>query len=62
MKALTADSHERARRMSPEEKATRTFELIEAGFALKKAGLRARNPGASESEIDAMFADWLAHR
>lgn len=62
MDPLRREAVDRTRRMSPEERARETFALIEAGFALKLAGLRSRNPTASEAELEAMLRDWLAER
>lgn len=62
MDALRAESIERAQRTSPAEKARQTSELIDVGFALKRAGLRAKHPGSSEAELEALFAEWLAAR
>lgn len=38
------------------------LELSEAAFEIKRQNLRRENPGASEEEIDTLFAAWLRHR
>jgi hypothetical protein len=60
--SLRTDDLDRARRMSPAEKLVLAFDLMAAGIELRRAGLRARNPQASEAEIDAQLAEWLRRR
>ncbi|MFO0969090.1 MAG: hypothetical protein U0793_26345 [Gemmataceae bacterium] len=47
------------RRMTPEEKLSKTFELSEFAKALFLQGVRNRNPGASEEEIHRMYIEGL---
>ena len=61
MDALRADDIEQAIATSPAQKLRQALEMMEVGFALHRAGLRARFPEASEDEIDAMLARWLAY-
>ena len=62
MDSLRREAIERARAASPEERARQTFQLIEAGFALKRSALRARFPDANEEEIERLFREWLGRR
>jgi hypothetical protein len=48
-----------ARETSLEEKARQTFALMQAGFELKRAQLRARHPAAVPEEIERLFRAWL---
>jgi len=59
---LRSDDLDRARRMSPAEKLVLAFDLMEAGIALHRGGLQARNPQATEAEIDALLREWLLRR
>ena len=61
MDALRADDLERARVTPPAEKLRQALELMRVGFELKRTNLRTRFPGASEAEIAAIFARWLAY-
>jgi hypothetical protein len=56
---LRRDDIERARATTAEEKARQTLEMMRTGFRLKRAGLRARHPAATEGELDAMLQRWL---
>lgn len=62
MDPLRRDDIERARRMTPSEKAVLAFDLMATGIALRRAGLRARMPEATEEEVDAALARWLRRR
>jgi hypothetical protein len=62
MDILRRDDLERARRATPEEKLIQAVELMSVGIALRRAGLRARRPGASEAEIDEELRRWLEQR
>jgi hypothetical protein len=44
--------------MTPSEKASLTFDLMEAGIELYRAGLKTRSPAASEAEIEARVQAW----
>lgn len=61
MDALRADDVERASTTSPASKLRQALAMMETGFALHRAGLRARFPAATDAEIDAMFARWLSY-
>lgn len=60
MDRLRREEIEEARRTPPEVKARQALDLMCAGIDLKLAGLRARHPGATELEIDALLDAWLA--
>lgn len=60
MDALRADDLEMASTTPPDEKLRQALAMMEAGFALYRAGLRARFPDATDAELDAMFVRWLA--
>jgi len=62
MDPLRFEAVERARRATPEERARQTIDLIEAGFELKRAALRPRNPAATDAEIEVLFREWLGRR
>jgi hypothetical protein len=49
-----------SRAATPAEKLAQALELIEYGIRLKRAALRSKAADASESEIDAQLAQWLA--
>lgn len=59
MDPLRENDLERFRRMSPDERMTAVFETVNAGIRIQLAALRARRPGASEQEIEAILRDWL---
>ncbi len=50
---------ETLRRMTPEERVAKAFELTEFARALFRAGLQRRFPNASETEIHALFLQRL---
>lgn len=56
---LRRDDVERARATSPEERARQAFDAMRTGVRLKRAALRARDPGASGEEIEARVRRWL---
>ncbi len=62
MDSLRRDDIERARRTPPGEKALQALELMRAGIALRRAGIRARKPEATEDEVDRALMTWLIHR
>lgn len=59
MDPLRRDDIEQARLATPEEKARQALEMMRAAVRLKRAGLRSRNPEASEAEIDRLVREWL---
>ncbi len=59
MDRLRQDDLDRARQMAPEEKLGQALEMMRAGIRLRRAGLRAAHPAASDAEVDAMLACWL---
>jgi Xaa-Pro aminopeptidase len=59
MDPLRENDLERFRRMSHHERMTAVFETVNAGIRIQLAALRARRPGASEQEIEAILRDWL---
>lgn len=59
MDRLRRDDIERARRLSPEEKASQALEMMRAAVRLKRAGLRARHPRAADDEIERRVREWL---
>ena len=59
MDALRRDDIERARRTPPAEKALQALDLMFAGIELRRAGLRARRPEATATEIEAELRRWL---
>ena len=59
MDRLRRDDLERARAMSPGDKALLAFELMATGIALRRAGIRSRRPEATEAEVDAELHLWL---
>ena len=59
MDPLRAHDIEEARRATPEEKARQALEMMRAAVRLKRAGLRSRNPAASDAEIDRLVREWL---
>ena len=59
MDRLRREELDEARRTPPEEKARQALDLMRAGIELKLASLRARHPGASEQELDALLDAWL---
>jgi hypothetical protein len=56
---LLEDDIEESRRTDPSEKLAQALELMAAGIRIKRAALRAAEPGASESESDAKLERWL---
>jgi len=59
MDVLRRDDLEVARRTSPGERARQALELMEVGFRLKRAALRARHPTESGDQLEARFRTWL---
>lgn len=59
MDRLRREEIEEAQRTPPEEKARQALDLMRTGIELKLASLRARNPGASEEELEALLDAWL---
>ena len=59
MDRLLADDIERSQKADPAEKLAQALDLMAAGVRLKRAALRAAQPGASESEINAQLERWL---
>ncbi|MEM9586432.1 MAG: hypothetical protein AAGA03_04055 [Planctomycetota bacterium] len=47
------------RGMTGEQRLQKAFELTESTRQIMRAGLRARNPNASDEEIQAMYVDTL---
>jgi hypothetical protein len=60
MDALRRDDVERARRTPAAVRARQALAAMRTGIALRRQALRARHPGASEREIDALLRRWLA--
>lgn len=48
--------------MPPGEKAWLTLELMRLGIDLRRAGIRARRPNATDEEVDQVLEDWLIRR
>jgi hypothetical protein len=48
-----------SRETSPADKLVQAFELMETGFRLKRATLRAALPGSTERGLDEAFERWL---
>jgi uncharacterized protein YaeQ len=48
-----------ARRTTPEQRARQTLELMQTGYRLKRAALRARHPDETQEELEARFRAWL---
>jgi hypothetical protein len=59
MDPLRRDDIERARKATPEEKAAQALDMADAALWLKRAGLRARYPQESDSQIEQRLRDWL---
>jgi hypothetical protein len=59
MDALRRDDLERARATSPEERARQAFDAMRTGIRLKRAALRARDPEATQEEIEDRLQRWL---
>jgi hypothetical protein len=57
---LLKDDIHRSQTTDPAEKLAQALEMMATGIRLKRAGLRAAQPGASEREIDAQLRSWLA--
>jgi hypothetical protein len=47
------------RAMTPEQRLLNSFELHELGKELMRAGIRQRNPGASEEDVNRMLVEGL---
>jgi hypothetical protein len=60
MDPLRQDDLERARATPPGEKGRQALEAMATGVRLKRAGLRARHPQATEAELDKLLERWLA--
>jgi hypothetical protein len=56
---LRQDDVEQAGRLTPEEKARQALEMMRAAVRLKRAGLRARHPSETDTEIDRRLREWL---
>ncbi|HEY6463437.1 MAG TPA: hypothetical protein VIY73_24890 [Polyangiaceae bacterium] len=56
---LRGDDREGTPRTSSSERARQTLDMMRLGYRLKRAALRARQPQATEAEIDALFQRWL---
>ena len=61
MDALKKDDIERAKRMSPEERMRAVIEAVNTGIRIRLAALRAKNPRATDAEIEAALREWLSH-
>jgi hypothetical protein len=59
---LRRDDLERARRTPPAEKLVQAVELMALGIELRRAGIRARQPTATEREIEEELRRWLEQR
>jgi hypothetical protein len=59
MDPLIEDDIATSGRTSPAEKLAQAIDVMETGFRLKRAALRAATPEATEPEIDAAFERWL---
>jgi hypothetical protein len=59
MDPLRRDDIERARRTPPSEKVIQALELMRVGIELRRAGIRARRPQATEAEIEQELRRWL---
>jgi hypothetical protein len=57
---LLQDDIERSRTTSPEEKLAQALEMMATGIRLKRAALRAAQPGLSEHDLDDQLERWLA--
>lgn len=62
MDLLRRDDLERARRTAPSEKLVQAVELMTLGIELRRAGIRARKPSASEAEVEEELRRWLEQR
>lgn len=62
MDLLRRDDLERAMRTAPAEKLVQAVELMTLGIELRRAGIRARKPSASEAEIEDELRRWLEQR
>jgi hypothetical protein len=58
--ALRKDDLERARNTAPGEKLRQALELMQLGIDMRRRGLRAADPTASEQEIDARLLTWMS--
>ena len=59
MDSLRLDDIETSRITDPASKLAQALEMMAEGFRLKRAALRAAQPSASDSEIDAQLERWL---
>jgi hypothetical protein len=59
MDRLLADDIERSQKTDPAQKLAQALDMMATGIRLKRAVLRAAQPGASESDIDAQLERWL---
>lgn len=59
MDSLQQDDIEMSQRTDPSEKLAQALEMMAAGVRIKRAALKAAEPGASEGEIDAKLERWL---
>jgi hypothetical protein len=59
MDLLRRDDIERARRTPPAEKALQAIEFMRVGIELRRAGIRARRPEATEAEVEQELRRWL---
>jgi hypothetical protein len=59
---LRRDDLERARRLAPAEKLVLAVELMSVGIELRRAGVRARRPTATEAEIEEELRRWMDKR
>ena len=59
---LRRDDLERARRDAPSKKLVQAVELMSLGIELRRAGIRARRPTATEAEIEEELRRWLEKR
>jgi hypothetical protein len=62
MDLLRRDDLERARRAAPAEKLVQAVEMMTLGIALRRAGIRARKPEATEAEVEEELRRWLERR
>jgi hypothetical protein len=62
MDLLRRDDIERAMRASPAEKLVQAVELMTLGIELRRAGIRARKPEATDAEVEQELRRWLERR
>lgn len=58
--ALELDDIERARLMTPDEKAREALDLADYAIELQRIGLRTRHPEATHEELERLLSEWLA--